>query len=81
LKEELSGLGHEFRTSSDTEVVLHAYLEWGEEFAERLNGMYALAIWDPRTEELLLVRDRMGVKPLFYYPTRDGVLFGSEAKA
>ncbi|HEY9371958.1 asparagine synthase (glutamine-hydrolyzing) [Streptomyces sp.] len=81
LKDELEGLGHAFRTSSDTEVVLHAYLEWGEEFAERLNGMYALAIWDPRSEELLLVRDRMGVKPLFYYPTADGVLFGSEAKA
>ncbi|MGK5632499.1 asparagine synthase (glutamine-hydrolyzing) [Streptomyces sp. URMC 123] len=81
LKEELIGLGHEFRTTSDTEVVLHAYLEWGEHFAERLNGMYAFAIWDPRTEELLLVRDRMGVKPLFYYPTPDGVLFGSEAKA
>jgi asparagine synthase (glutamine-hydrolysing) len=81
LKEELAGLGHEFRTSSDTEVVLRAYLEWGEEFAERLNGMYALAIWDPRTEELLLVRDRMGVKPLYYYPTADGVLFGSEPKA
>ncbi|MET8682234.1 asparagine synthase (glutamine-hydrolyzing) [Streptomyces sp. NPDC004647] len=81
LKEELIGLGHEFRTNSDTEVVLHAYLEWGEEFAQRLNGMYAFAIWDPRTEELLLVRDRMGVKPLFYYPTPDGVLFGSEPKA
>ena len=81
LKEELIGLGHEFRTTSDTEVVLRAYLEWGEEFAERLNGMYAFAIWDPRTEELLLVRDRMGVKPLFYYPTPDGVLFGSEPKA
>ncbi|MFJ5266343.1 asparagine synthase (glutamine-hydrolyzing) [Streptomyces sp. NPDC088387] len=82
LKEELAALGHEFRTTSDTEVVLHAYLEWGEEFAERLNGMYALALWDPRAEKLLLVRDRMGVKPLFYYPLPGGgVLFGSEAKA
>ncbi|MFG2332078.1 asparagine synthase (glutamine-hydrolyzing) [Streptomyces sp. NPDC048604] len=81
LKAELEGLGHAFRTSSDTEVVLHAYLEWGADFPERLNGMYAMAIWDPRSEELLLVRDRMGVKPLFYHPTADGVLFGSEAKA
>ncbi|MHC0433247.1 asparagine synthase (glutamine-hydrolyzing) [Streptomyces sp. O3] len=81
LKEELTALGHSFRTSSDTEVVLRAYLEWGEAFAERLNGIYALAIWDPRSETLLLVRDRMGVKPLFYYPTQGGVLFGSEAKA
>jgi asparagine synthase (glutamine-hydrolysing) len=49
--------------------------------AERLNGMFSFAIWDTRTEELLLVRDRMGVKPLFYYPVEDGVLFGSEPKA
>ncbi|MBG0829083.1 asparagine synthase (glutamine-hydrolyzing) [Planomonospora sp. ID67723] len=80
LREELRGLGHEFRTASDSEVVLRAYLEWGEDFADRLDGIFALAIWDPRTEELLLVRDRMGVKPLYYYPTPDGVLFGSEPK-
>ncbi|MDI5962898.1 asparagine synthase (glutamine-hydrolyzing) [Streptomyces sp. SL13] len=81
LRAELDSLGHAFRTSSDTEVALHAYLEWGESFTERLNGMYAFALWDPRTEELLLVRDRMGIKPLYYYPTADGVLFGSEPKA
>ncbi|MCZ4611453.1 asparagine synthase (glutamine-hydrolyzing) [Streptomyces sp. Lzd4kr] len=80
LRQELAGLGHAFRTNSDTEVVLHAYLEWGERFVERLNGMFALAIWDPRTETLLLTRDCMGVKPLFCYPTRDGVLFASEPK-
>ncbi|QJT06327.1 asparagine synthase (glutamine-hydrolyzing) [Streptomyces asoensis] len=81
LRAELEGLGHIFRTSSDTEVVLHAYLQWGDEFAGRLNGMYAFALWDPRDQELLLVRDRMGIKPLYYYPTRDGVLFASEPKA
>ncbi|BDM68295.1 asparagine synthetase B [Streptomyces nigrescens] len=81
LRAELERSGHTFRTSSDTEVVLHAYLEWGEAFADRLNGMYAFALWDPRTEELLLVRDRMGIKPLYYHPTPDGVLFGSEPKA
>ncbi|MEU2868250.1 asparagine synthase (glutamine-hydrolyzing) [Streptomyces olivoreticuli] len=81
LRAELEGRGHTFRTTSDTEVVLHAYLEWGESAAERLNGIYAFAVWDPRTEELLLVRDRMGVKPLFYYPTPDGVIFGSEPKS
>ncbi|MEU1819218.1 asparagine synthase (glutamine-hydrolyzing) [Streptomyces roseifaciens] len=81
LRSELESRGHAFRTSSDTEVVLHAYLEWGEDFTERLNGMYAFALWDPRTEELLLVRDRMGIKPLYYHPTPDGVLFGSEPKA
>jgi asparagine synthase (glutamine-hydrolysing) len=81
LRAELMALGREFVTESDTEVVLAAYLEWGGGFVERLNGIYAFALWDPRTEELLLVRDRMGVKPLYYYPTADGLLFGSEPKA
>ncbi|MFI9330176.1 asparagine synthase (glutamine-hydrolyzing) [Kitasatospora sp. NPDC052868] len=81
LRAELEALGHRFRTRSDTEVVLHAYLEWGEGLAERLNGMFAFAIWDSRAEELLLVRDRMGVKPLHYHPTPNGVIFGSEVKA
>jgi len=81
LRAELSSLGHDFRTASDTEVVLHAYLEWGHDFVDRLNGMYAFALWDPTRGELLLVRDRMGIKPLYYYPTRDGVIFGSEPKA
>ncbi|GHF40744.1 asparagine synthetase B [Streptomyces mashuensis] len=81
LRAELRSLGHTFRTDSDTEVVLRAYLAWGDSFTERLNGMYAFALWDPRTEELLLVRDRMGIKPLYYHPTPDGILFGSEPKA
>ncbi|MCF3101318.1 asparagine synthase (glutamine-hydrolyzing) [Streptomyces roseoverticillatus] len=81
LRAELESHGHAFRTQSDTEVVLHAYLQWGEDFTERLNGMYAFALWDARTEELLLVRDRMGIKPLYYFPLPDGVLFGSEPKA
>src|SRR5919205_2210391 len=81
LRAELAAQGHHFRTYSDTEVVLRAYLEWGEDFVNRLNGMYAFAIWDVRREELLLVRDRMGIKPLYYYPTSSGVLFGSEPKA
>jgi asparagine synthase (glutamine-hydrolysing) len=82
LRRELTGRGHTFRTSSDTEVVLHAYLEWGEEFTHRLNGMYAFALWDTRTGELLLVRDRLGIKPLYYQPLPGGgVLFGSEPKA
>ncbi|GAB3418145.1 asparagine synthetase B family protein [Flindersiella endophytica] len=81
LRAELRRRGHAFRTESDTEVVLRGYLEWGEAVAERLNGMYAFAIWDSRTETLVLVRDRLGIKPLYYYPTDDGVLFGSEPKA
>ncbi|HYQ69271.1 asparagine synthase (glutamine-hydrolyzing) [Actinophytocola sp.] len=81
LREELRGRGHRFRTSSDTEVVLRGYLEWGEDVAARLNGMFAFAVWDERADRLVLVRDRLGVKPLYYHPTPDGVLFGSEPKA
>ncbi|MFC6881606.1 asparagine synthase (glutamine-hydrolyzing) [Actinomadura yumaensis] len=81
LRRDLEGRGHAFRTRSDTEVVLRAYLEWGAAAVERFNGMYAFAVWDRRTEELLLARDRMGIKPLYYAPTPHGVLFGSEPKA
>jgi len=81
LRQQLEAHGHRFRTSSDTEVVLRGYLEWGDNVAEHLNGMYALAIWDERDDRLVLIRDRMGIKPLYYYPTSDGVLFGSEPKA
>jgi asparagine synthase (glutamine-hydrolysing) len=81
LRDRLTSLGHSFRTDSDTEVVLRSYLEWGESVVDHLDGMYAFAIWDERDEKLLLVRDRMGIKPLYYYPTRDGVVFGSEPKA
>ena len=81
LRDELRRRGHTFRTDSDTEVVLHGYLEWGEAVAERLNGMYAFAIWDSRAGKLVMIRDRMGIKPFYYYPTPDGVLFGSEPKA
>lgn len=81
LRQELERLGHRFRTTSDTEVVLNGYLEWGDAVAERVNGMFAFAVWDERAEKLVLVRDRLGVKPLYCYPTPDGVLFGSEPKA
>ncbi|MFB7574276.1 asparagine synthase (glutamine-hydrolyzing) [Streptomyces sp. NPDC056165] len=81
LRAELAARGHRFTTDSDTEVVLRGYLEWGDEVAERLNGMYAFAIWDGRHDELVMIRDRMGIKPFYYHPTPDGVLFGSEPKA
>ncbi|MFB7630227.1 asparagine synthase (glutamine-hydrolyzing) [Streptomyces sp. NPDC056149] len=81
LRSELLDKGHRFTTDSDTEVVLHAYLEWGEAVAERLNGMFAFAVWDEQRQRLVMIRDRMGIKPFYYYPTADGVLFGSEPKA
>ncbi len=81
LRDELRRRGHRFRTASDTEVVLRGYLEWGEAVAERMIGMCAIGLWDGRTERLVLIRDRLGTKPLHYFPTRDGVLFGSEPKA
>jgi len=81
LRRQLADRGHRFTTDSDTEVVLRGYLEWGDAVAERLNGMYAFAIWDGRHNQLVMIRDRMGIKPFHYYPTPDGVLFGSEPKA
>ena len=81
LRKALQSAGHSFETESDTEVLLKSYLQWGEDMTSRLNGMYALGIWNRRTEELVLIRDRIGVKPLYYYPTPTGILFGSEPKA
>lgn len=85
LRQRLAALGHRFDTGSDTEVVLHAHREWGDPDARaavsELNGMFAYALWDTAKRELVLVRDRLGVKPLYYYPIKNGVLFGSEPKA
>lgn len=81
LRDELEAAGQRFTTESDTEVVLRAYLQWGEGLAERLNGMFAFAVWDARARKLVLVRDRLGIKPLYLSRTPDGVLFGSEPKA
>jgi asparagine synthase (glutamine-hydrolysing) len=81
LRHELAARGHEFSTRSDTEVLLHGYLEWGADCVRRLNGMFAFGIWDGRRQELLLARDRLGVKPLYYAARPDGVLFGSEPKS
>ncbi|MEV7603687.1 asparagine synthase (glutamine-hydrolyzing) [Kitasatospora sp. NPDC089797] len=81
LRSELESRGHRFRTRSDTEVVLRSYLQWGADCAEHLEGMFAFAVWNPRTEELLLVRDRMGIKPVFYKTLPGGLIFGSEPKS
>lgn len=81
LRAELSTRGHHFRTASDTEVVLRSYLEWGEQCVVRLDGMFGFAVWDPQRDQLMLARDRLGVKPLYYAPLGRGVVFGSELKA
>jgi asparagine synthase (glutamine-hydrolysing) len=81
LRDELGGRGHPFTTQSDTEVVLRAYLEWGEEFAERVHGMFALALWDARARKLVLARDRLGKKPLYYFAEGGRCVFASELKA
>lgn len=81
LRSQLRSHGRDFTTHSDTEVLLTAYLHWGTDFVHRLNGMYAFAIWDERKQELLLVRDRLGIKPLYYALLDGGVVFGSEPKA
>jgi asparagine synthase (glutamine-hydrolysing) len=81
IKEELEKLGYEFLTSSDTEIVLASYIEWGEKCFHKFNGMWAFAIYDKNKEELVLCRDRFGVKPLYYYKDDDKFIFASEKKA
>jgi asparagine synthase (glutamine-hydrolysing) len=81
IRSELSAAGHLFRTESDTEVVLHAYAEWGEECLGRFNGMFALAIWDAKESILFLARDRVGKKPLYYARLQNTVVFASELKS
>ena len=81
LRAELESRGHTFTTRSDTEVVLVAYLAWGEQFALRLHGMFAIAIWDGRARKLVLARDRLGKKPLYYAHDGKKLTFGSELKA
>ena len=81
LAAELRARGHRFATASDTEVILHLYEEHGERCVEHLRGMFAFAIWDAPRRTLLLARDRLGIKPLYYAATPQGLLFGSELKA
>lgn len=81
LRAELEARGHQFLTRSDTEALLLAYVEWGPECLERLNGIFAFAIWDTAAQQLCLARDRLGVKPLFYTARDSALLFASELKA
>ncbi len=81
LRRQLQGCGHAFRSDSDTEVLLAAFVEWGLACIDRFRGMFAFAIWDSATRELHLCRDRFGVKPLFYSLSRGSLAFGSEIRA
>jgi asparagine synthase (glutamine-hydrolysing) len=81
LRQELLSKGHRFTTQSDTEAIVHLYEECGEECFARLRGMFAIAIWDGKQRRLLLARDRVGKKPLYYYADRNRIIFGSELKA
>jgi len=81
LRPELEAMGHRYRTRSDTETILHLYEEKGESCVERLRGMFAFALWDRREGRLLLARDRLGIKPLYYALTERELLFASEIKA
>ncbi len=81
LRKELIQKGHTFATKSDTEVIVHLYEEEGEDFVSRLNGMFAIALWDKKENKLVLVRDRLGIKPLHYWQAEDTLVFSSEIKS
>ena len=81
VRRELIGHGHRFRTHSDTEVIAHGYEQWGERCVERFRGMFAFALWDAAARRLMLARDRLGVKPLYYASVPGGLVFGSEIKS
>src|SRR6202795_4178058 len=81
LRPQLAARGHQFRSTTDTEVILHLYEEYGKRCVEKLRGMFAFAIWDARAEKLLLARDRLGIKPPYYAAVADKLVFASEIKA
>lgn len=81
LREELKLKGHTFTTTSDTEVILHLYREYGEDCVDRLNGMFAFMIYDKANRQIYLARDHFGIKPLYWYQDKDRIVFGSEIKA
>ncbi|MCK4789496.1 MAG: asparagine synthase (glutamine-hydrolyzing) [Desulfobacteraceae bacterium] len=81
LREELVGLGHVFKTRTDSEVIIHAYEQWGTSCLERFNGMFAFGLWDVRRRRMFLARDRLGIKPLYYFRDANSFIFASELKA
>jgi len=81
LRSELVALGHTFKTKTDTEVLVHGYESWGDEVASKMNGMFGFALWDSKKLRMVLARDRMGIKPLYYSLTGGKLVFGSEIKS
>ena len=81
LREELKTKKHQFTTSSDTEVLVHGYEEWGSKLTSKLRGMFAFAIWDKNKQELFCARDGWGIKPFYYYQNNNTFMFASEIKA
>ncbi len=81
LRAELENKGHHFNSNTDTEVVIHGYEQWGDKVVEKLNGQFAFAVWDENKKQLFLARDRLGIKPLFYYWNGDKFIFASELKS
>src|SRR5262249_884629 len=81
LRAELIAQGHTFYTRTDTEVIVHLFEEYGPKFLEKINGQFAMAVWDVRKNELLLARDRVGIRPLFYTMADGALIFASEVKA
>jgi asparagine synthase (glutamine-hydrolysing) len=81
LRQELEAFGHRFATRSDTEVIVHAYEQWGRDCVKRFNGMFAFALWDAAAREVFIARDHLGIKPLYYVDLGSRILFASEIKA
>ena len=81
LRKQLETQGHQFRSASDSEVILHAYEEWGDDCVLQLRGIFAFGLWDDRRERLLIARDRLGVKPLYYWAHAEGLVFASQPRA
>jgi len=81
LRRELEALGHRFKTASDSEVILHSYAQYSDQFIHRLNGMFGFALWDARRRRLIVGRDRLGIKPIYLFRDARRLAFASEAKA
>jgi asparagine synthase (glutamine-hydrolysing) len=81
VRAELERRGHQFKTQTDTEIIVHAYEEYGDNCVDHFNGIFAIALWDTRKNKLFLARDRLGIKPLYYWSGQDALVFASELKA